>query len=175
MIVNERPQPLPAARRPTTASRSTLRRTGRVRVDGRPSRCRATRSAPGASSAPTQLPPDVRATRTYLFDGGCVTYDFDFDDTADASLLVELDSALAFQPRDELVDRGRATRPASACAAPARHRASDGDRDRRCWLHRRSAVLLRLVAIALAVVTTLLSLRLLGGRRGWVTALRRRR
>jgi membrane-associated phospholipid phosphatase len=54
--------------------------------------------------APTQLPPDVRATRTYLFDGACVTVDFDLDDAASASLMVELDSALSFQPRDELVD-----------------------------------------------------------------------
>ncbi len=53
--------------------------------------------------APTQLPPDVRAMRTYLFDGSCVTVDFDLDDAASASLLVELDSALSFQPRDELV------------------------------------------------------------------------
>jgi membrane-associated phospholipid phosphatase len=52
----------------------------------------------------TQLPPDVRAMRTYLFDGGCVTVDYALDDTADASLLVELDRALAFQPRSELVD-----------------------------------------------------------------------
>ena len=44
--------------------------------------------------APTQLPPDVRAMRTYLFDGACVTVDFDLDDAASASLLVELDSAL---------------------------------------------------------------------------------
>ena len=54
--------------------------------------------------APTQLPPDVRAIRTYLFVGACVTVDFDLDDAASASLLVELDSALSFQPRDELVD-----------------------------------------------------------------------
>jgi membrane-associated phospholipid phosphatase len=54
--------------------------------------------------APTQLPPDVRATRTYLFDGACITVDFDLEDTASASLLVELDGALSFQPRDELVD-----------------------------------------------------------------------
>jgi hypothetical protein len=46
----------------------------------------------------------VRATRTYLFDGACVTVDFDLDDAASASLMVELDSALSFQPRDELVD-----------------------------------------------------------------------
>jgi hypothetical protein len=54
--------------------------------------------------APTQLPPDVRTTRTYLFDGSCVTIDFDLDDAASASLLVDLDSALSFRPRDELVE-----------------------------------------------------------------------
>jgi hypothetical protein len=53
--------------------------------------------------APTQLPPDVRTTRTYVFEGACVTIDFDLDDTASASLLVALDGALSFQPRDELV------------------------------------------------------------------------
>jgi hypothetical protein len=52
----------------------------------------------------TQLPPDARLTRTYLFDGGCVTFAFALDETPDASLLVELDSALAFQPRSELVE-----------------------------------------------------------------------
>jgi hypothetical protein len=40
----------------------------------------------------------------YLFDGACVTIDFELDDTASASLIVELDSALSFQPRSELVD-----------------------------------------------------------------------
>ena len=67
--------------------------------------------------APTQLPPDVRATRTYLFDGACVTVDFDLDDTASASLLVELDSALSFQPRDELVDLVEDRTGLSLCAA----------------------------------------------------------
>jgi membrane-associated phospholipid phosphatase len=52
----------------------------------------------------TQLPPDARALHTYLFDGGCVTVEYALDDTADASLLVELDNALSFQPRGELVD-----------------------------------------------------------------------
>ena len=54
--------------------------------------------------APTQLPPDVRTMRTYLFDGACVTIDFDLDDAASASLLVELDSAISFQSREELVE-----------------------------------------------------------------------
>jgi hypothetical protein len=67
----------------------------------------------------TQLPPDVRATRTYLFDGGCVTFDFDLDDTASASLLVELDSALAFQPRGELVEHIERTTGLSLCGAGA--------------------------------------------------------
>jgi membrane-associated phospholipid phosphatase len=67
----------------------------------------------------TQLPPDVRATRTYLFEGGCVTFDFDLDDTASASLLVELDSALAFQPRRELVDHIERTTGLSLCGAAA--------------------------------------------------------
>ena len=47
-------------------------------------------------------------------------YDFDLDDAADASLLVELDGALAFQPRSELVDRGRASHRAQS----VRHRRS---------------------------------------------------
>jgi membrane-associated phospholipid phosphatase/tRNA A-37 threonylcarbamoyl transferase component Bud32 len=52
---------------------------------------------------PTQLPPDVRATTTYLSAGACVTYDYEFDDVPSASLIVALDRALAFQPRSELV------------------------------------------------------------------------
>jgi membrane-associated phospholipid phosphatase len=69
--------------------------------------------------APTQLPPDVRATRTYLFDDGCVTIDFALDDTADASLIVELDSALSFQPRSELVDLVERRTGLSLCGAGA--------------------------------------------------------
>ncbi len=48
---------------------------------------------------PDQLPPQLRATRTYLFPGGCVTYRFEFDSAETASLLFDADSALAFQPR----------------------------------------------------------------------------
>ena len=69
--------------------------------------------------APTQLPPDVRATRTYLFDGACVTVDFDLDDAVSASLLVELDSALSFQPRDELVDLVERRTGLSLCGVEA--------------------------------------------------------
>jgi membrane-associated phospholipid phosphatase len=52
---------------------------------------------------PTQLPPDAPATRTYLSSGACVTYHFDLGEAADPSLVVDLDTALAFQPRSELV------------------------------------------------------------------------
>ena len=66
-------------------------------------RCRATSSTCAGSSSRPSLPPDVRATRTYLSTGACVTYDFDLAEAADPSLVVELESALAFQPRSELV------------------------------------------------------------------------
>ncbi len=52
---------------------------------------------------PRQLPPQVRSTRTYVSPGSCVTYDYDFSDVASASLVGELDAALAFQPRSEIV------------------------------------------------------------------------
>jgi hypothetical protein len=52
---------------------------------------------------PEQLPPTLRATRTYLFPGGCVTYRFAFDSAETASLLFDADSALSFQPRADLV------------------------------------------------------------------------
>jgi hypothetical protein len=52
----------------------------------------------------TQLPPGLRVVRTYLADGACVTYRFEFDDDVNGSAMVTLDAALGFQPRDELVD-----------------------------------------------------------------------
>ncbi len=54
---------------------------------------------------PTQLPPDLRTTRTYVGTGGCVTYEYRFDnDTDGASLMIALDPVLEFRPRRELVD-----------------------------------------------------------------------
>jgi hypothetical protein len=53
---------------------------------------------------PDQLPPELRATRTYLFSGGCITYRFKFHSSETASLLFDADSALSFQPREELVE-----------------------------------------------------------------------
>jgi membrane-associated phospholipid phosphatase len=53
---------------------------------------------------PERLPPNLAGTRLYLFDGGCVTYRFSFGGDTNASLTFEADSALAFQPRQTLVD-----------------------------------------------------------------------
>ena len=52
---------------------------------------------------PDEVRPALRTTRTYLFDGGCVTYDFAFAEDVPAELLFDADRALAFQPRSELV------------------------------------------------------------------------
>ncbi len=51
-----------------------------------------------------QLPPEMKSTRSYVFDGGCVTYRLDFEGEATAALIFDVDTALDFQPRDELVD-----------------------------------------------------------------------
>ena len=53
---------------------------------------------------PTQVPPGLRAVRSYVTEGQCVTYRFEFDGAANASTMLLLDAALAFQPRTELVD-----------------------------------------------------------------------
>jgi hypothetical protein len=50
-----------------------------------------------------QLPPALRMTRTYLFTGGCVTYRFEFGPEGDSALIHDVDAALAFQPRVDLV------------------------------------------------------------------------
>jgi tRNA A-37 threonylcarbamoyl transferase component Bud32 len=54
---------------------------------------------------PEQLPPGLRTTRYYRFDGGCVTYEFAFADDADAELIFDVEEALGFEPRTDLVER----------------------------------------------------------------------
>jgi hypothetical protein len=56
---------------------------------------------------PDRLPPDLRSTRTYVFDGGCVTYQFAFAGDTSTALMFDADIALAFQPRSLLVDKVR--------------------------------------------------------------------
>jgi tRNA A-37 threonylcarbamoyl transferase component Bud32/membrane-associated phospholipid phosphatase len=53
---------------------------------------------------PEQLPPGLRTTRTYLYEGGCVTYRMEFaEDSGGASLIHDVNAALAFQPRADIV------------------------------------------------------------------------
>ena len=68
---------------------------------------------------PDQLPPKLRATRIYMFPGGCVTYRFQFDSAETASLLFDADGALAFEGRGELVDVVHARNGLSLCGAEA--------------------------------------------------------
>jgi hypothetical protein len=68
---------------------------------------------------PEQLPPNLRVTRTYLFEGGCVTYEFAFKGGASTSLVFEADQALAFESRSELVARVDDDTNLSLCGALA--------------------------------------------------------
>ena len=54
-----------------------------------------------------------------MFEGGCVTYRFAFDEDASADLLFDADRALAFQPRDELVEEVDDETGLSLCGAGA--------------------------------------------------------
>jgi hypothetical protein len=67
---------------------------------------------------PRRLPPATRTTRTYLSDGGCVTFDFEFD-ADNASLVGALDTALSFQPRGALVAAVDERTGLSLCGAGA--------------------------------------------------------
>ena len=117
---------------------------------------------------PEQLPPELRSTRTYVFEGGCVTYRFDFDGDANASLDVRGRQALAFQPASRSSTRSRERTDLSLCGAGAppcaggsvmhrsRRRSSRSSCSRgRSARGRRSPW-----------STTIVSLRLLGIRRG---------
>lgn len=47
-----------------------------------------------------RVEPGFRAKRYYVFTGGCIWWEFDFDDGASASLSIELGDALALWTRD---------------------------------------------------------------------------
>ena len=67
---------------------------------------------------PETLPPRLHTIRTYVFEGGCVTYDYALGAKADPALVFTADSALDFQPRSRLV----ATVAARTARAPALRR-----------------------------------------------------
>jgi hypothetical protein len=66
-----------------------------------------------------RLPPRLRSLRYYLLPGGCVTYEFDLEGQTTAALFFAADSALAFQPRSELVAKVRHDVDLSLCGAGA--------------------------------------------------------
>jgi hypothetical protein len=68
---------------------------------------------------PISLPPRFVSNRYYLFPGGCVTYRFAFDTDASPTLAFEIDEALSFRPRSELVERMRELVGLELCGAGA--------------------------------------------------------
>ena len=52
---------------------------------------------------PETLPPRLHTIRTYVFEGGCVIYDYALGAEADPALVFIADSALDFQSRSSLV------------------------------------------------------------------------
>ena len=78
--------------------------------------------------SPERLPPDLQSTRYYLFEGGCVTYEFAFAGDASASLMFDADQALAFQPREPLVEWVEDGSGLSLCGAGVPRARVDRDR-----------------------------------------------
>ena len=69
-----------------------------------------------------RLPPRLDTTRTYLFEGGCITYRFAFDrlnGPVSSTLVFEADAALAFQDRAGLVREVRVRNGQRLCGAGA--------------------------------------------------------
>jgi hypothetical protein len=68
---------------------------------------------------PAQLPPGLRTVRMYVADGECVTYRFAFGGDTNASAIVVLDAALAFQQRAALVAEVERRSGLALCGAGA--------------------------------------------------------
>jgi hypothetical protein len=66
-----------------------------------------------------QSPPELRSSRYYVFDGGCVTYQFAFARAATPSMSFTIGQALAFQPRPTLVEAVRRSAGLALCGAGA--------------------------------------------------------
>jgi hypothetical protein len=66
---------------------------------------------------PNGLAGGVRGTRVYEFEGGCVTYSYAFAADASPSLVFDVDRALGFVPRTDLVDEVEAQTDLRLCGA----------------------------------------------------------
>jgi membrane-associated phospholipid phosphatase len=68
---------------------------------------------------PLSLEPRFTLTRMYTFDGGCVTYQFSFVSGAAPLLAIPVDTAVAFEPRADLVRHVRRTEGLALCGRGA--------------------------------------------------------
>jgi membrane-associated phospholipid phosphatase len=68
---------------------------------------------------PLSLQPRFTLTRMYTFDGGCVTYQFSFVPGAAPLLAIPVDTAVAFEPRADLVRHVRRTEGLALCGLGA--------------------------------------------------------
>jgi tRNA A-37 threonylcarbamoyl transferase component Bud32 len=68
---------------------------------------------------PLSLQPRFALTRMYTFDGGCVTYQFSFVPGAAPLLAIPVDTAVAFEPRADLVRHVRRTEGLALCGRGA--------------------------------------------------------
>jgi hypothetical protein len=75
---------------------------------------------------PDQLTPALRARRFYVFEGGCVTYDFAFARAASPALVFAADEALAFQSRQAVVRAVRNRTDLRLCGADVPCPGGDG-------------------------------------------------
>jgi RIO1 family len=57
--------------------------------------------------APSSLTPQLRDVRSYVFPGGCATYRFAFAPGASTAMVFDVDEAVSFVPRSELVSHLR--------------------------------------------------------------------
>jgi hypothetical protein len=93
----------------------------------RPGDCDVSGATPSASDEvgteryelPERLPPGLRTTRFYLFPGGCVTYELSFNQQGSAELLFDVEQALGFVPRAQLVEHVRDMNGLALCGAGA--------------------------------------------------------
>ena len=66
-----------------------------------------------------RLPPGLRTTRYYLFPGGCVTYELNFNQDGSPELLFVVEEALGFVPRAQLVEHVKDLNGLALCGAGA--------------------------------------------------------
>jgi membrane-associated phospholipid phosphatase len=68
---------------------------------------------------PVSLQPRFALTRMYTFPGGCVTYQFSFVPGAAPVLAIPIDTAVTFEPRNDLVSHIRRTEGLALCGRGA--------------------------------------------------------